>query len=366
MNLGGRCACIYLFIVLMVGSRAHCAVPTYALDGILHTNSCTSVDLSPDGAAILARDMVVDTGVEGYSTFDPATHAKQTWYPLGAMQAPWRGLFSADSNYFYVTGYYDGAVKKIELSTGTQVASISVGTWPYGMAFDSQRRFLYVEQGAPGTGVEGSLQVIDTDTDTLIGSVPLSGEPSGSIVAPGGSFVYVVSRTSSAHTLYKIRASDLGVAGNFAMSGSSLHYRGFSLSPDGSTAYLPDPSGNSVHVVDTSSMTQTDLWGLPGVGGFFVSPDGTHALVTGTWMEQTQTLRVFDLSTQAVVQTMNVGVNLDGRFAPYWDWAATLQHAYLPGPSNDGLGGVLVLTPEPGMLSLLAIGGITMLRRRRK
>jgi DNA-binding beta-propeller fold protein YncE len=342
--------------------------PTYSLETILHTNSCTSVDLSPDGTTILARDMIMATLVEGYRTFDAQTYEPNTWYPMGTMQAPWRGLVSADSDYFYATSYYGGAVKKIALSTGSQVASMSVGSWPFQMAFDSARRFLYVEQGCPGTGVLGSLKVIDTATDSVVGTVPLNGEPSGSIVSPGDDFVYVESSTSSAHTLYKIRTSDLGVAGTFSTTASSMNERGsFSLSPDGGTAYLPDPSGNGVHVLSTSSMTQTDLWSLPGVAGFFVSPDGTHALVTPPFMAPTPTLRVFDLSSEAVVQALDVGVPLDGRWTPYWDLAGgALEHVYLPAGSNDGLGGVLVLTPEPATLSLLALAGPASLRRKRR
>lgn len=362
MKLASKCATICLLGILMTASHAYSGIPTYSLVTTLTTNSCTSVDLSPDGKTILARDMIVATEVEGYTTFDAQTYERKTWYPMGTMQAPWRGLFSADSDYFYATSYYGGAVKKIQLSTGTQVASLSVGNWPNQMAFDSQRRFLYVEQGCPGTGVLGSLKVIDTANNSVVGTVSLNGEPSGSIVAPGDNFVYVESRTWSAHTLYKIQTSNLQVTGTFSMTATSVNDdRRFALSPDGSTAYLPDPSGNGVHVVNTSSMTQTDLWTLPSVGGFFVSPDGTYALVTP--LALSHTVRVFDLSSETVVQSLDVGVDLQANWAPYWDWP---DRVLLPAGSNDGLAGVLVLTPEPATLSLLALGGLAVIRRRRK
>lgn len=321
--------------------RAAACSPTYKVKEILQSPGCTSVDMSPDRTTLYARVAYGDWD-EGYRVFDVATGKKLWDYRPGSHvnSAPWRALVSADNNYIYMTTYYGGAVRKIQIvpSTGAQVASISVGSWPFGMAFDSQRRFLYVEQGCSGTVVQGSLKVIDTATNSVVGTVSLNGEPSGAIVAPGDNFVYVESRTSSNHTFYKIRMSDLQVTGTFSMPATRMDDTRFSLSPDGGIAYLPDPAGNSVHVVNTSIMAQTDLWALAGVRGFFVSPDGNHALVT-PW--DSPTVRVFNLSSKAVVQTLNVGTtNFAGKWAPYWDWDGVHKYVYLP--VGDG---VAVLVP---------------------
>jgi DNA-binding beta-propeller fold protein YncE len=322
-------------------------MPLYVLKTILDSPGCSSVDLSPDGTRIYSRINYGDWD-GGYRVFDAATYAQLCDYRPGTSvdSAPWRGLVSSDNSSLYMTAYYAGAVKKLSVASCpiAETAAIPVGSWPAFMAFDSQRRFLYVCQGDPGTGVFGSLQVIDSNTDSVIQGAPLYGEPYGVSLSPGDEFVYVGSGTTVASRLYKIRTSDLVKVGTYVMLGNGLYKRPFSLSPDGGIAYVPDPSGNGVHVVDTLSMRQIAFWPLAGIHGFFASPDGTHAIVTGL---ASPLLRVLDLSQHEVVQTLDMGVNAEPHGAAYWVWGGTIRCVLLPVDTGVAVLEADVTPPEP-------------------
>ena len=169
---------------------------------------------------------------------------------------------------------------------------------------------------------------------------------------------------TTTETLYKIRTSDYNVVGTLQIAG--VGEPGFSLSPDGNTVYVPDASADKVHVINATTMTEIDLWNVNNPSGFWVSPDGTHALVTSVSGTQ-EDIQIFDMDTKSVVQTISIP-GLTGAaygFWPVsWDWDDGLNAVYLPISSSTGAG-VVKLVPEPATMSLLAIGGVTLLRRRR-
>ncbi len=359
-------------VIVATPTVCYSVIPTYVLENLSPTTGCTSVDLAPDGERYYARHNFDDWD-EGYVAFDANTHALVQEYRFGSHvdSAPWAARVSGDSDYLYYTTYYAGAVKKRDVITGGYAvppgsSGISVGSWPAGLAFDSQRRYLYVGENCPGTGATGSIQVIDTTTDLVVGSgVALNGQPGGTIVvSPDDQYVYTVTLVTTTETLYKIRTSDQQVVGTLALAG--VWDSGFSLSPDGNTAYVPDASADKVHVIDTTTMTETDLWDVNDPDGFWVSPDGTHALVTSVTTTQAD-IQIFDLATKSVIQIIPIGPLTNGGYGYWpvcWDWDEGLNAVYVPVSAHSG-GGVAVLTPEPATLGLVLIGGLALLRRRR-
>ena len=287
---------------------------------------------------------------EGYRVFDADTsdicnHAILN--DCGGYAAPWIGRVSTDSKYLYTTLYYNGCVAKIELSTCAELLRTPVGSWPYGLAFDSQRRYLYVGVNVPGTGTTGSLSVIDTLIDQVICNVSLGGEPGRCIVVgPKDEFVYLVTQNLGSEILYKFAAAPgCGVSGTLTLPG--VGRGGISVNPDGKTVYVPDVDGNLVHIIDTVTMTVSGIWSIPSAVGFFVSPDGTHALVVGSSPD----IRVFDLLTETVTQTISIpdiGTSFDpGKSIPYWD--ENNGKVYINLSATEG--GVAVLVPEPEPLT---------------
>ena len=341
-------------LILILATAAAAQVPTYKLDCILPAPGCFSVDISPDGTKLCARMQYGDYD-EGYRVFDANVIDICTDTTIlndcGGHAAPWQGRVSADSAYLWTTVYYGGYVKKIDLSDCSIDKVIDLGSWTYGLAFDSQRRYLYVgENCVGGSSAVGSLKVVDTNIEEVVGSVGLNGQPGECILVDSGDeFVYVFSRNAGSETLYKIRTAPVyTVADTLPIHGTGMHL-GFSLSPDGKKCYIPNPSSGEVHVIDTASMLETDVWNVGNVRGFFVSPDGNHAIITPASGDKVD-IRVFDLNTEMVSQTIPLpDTGLGSPFyhlawPVYWDWGDTgLNAVYIPIPGVPD-GGVAVLS----------------------
>ena len=379
VRMAARSAMAALLITtLTFASICYSAIPTYQPvpdpDGSFPWPSlgCTSVDLSPDKARVYARKNWPAGWDEGYVAFDANTGALVQEYRFGSHvdSAPWAGRVSADNAYLYYTTYYGGAVKKRDAVTGGYAvppggAGIPVGSWPSGLGFDSERRYLYAGQGNPGTGAIGSIKKIDTTTDSVVGSATLNGEPGACIVvSPDDQYVYVVSHVTSTETLYKIRTSDLSVVGT-PLEIAGVGGPGFSLSMDGSKAYVPHPSADKVYVIDTATMTKTPTeFAVNNPNGFWLSPDGSHALVTSIISSTQEDIQVFDMASESVVQTISITGLTGAAYGFYpvsWDWDNGLNAVYIPVSATGG--GVAKLVPEPAALSLLALGGLALIRR---
>ncbi|MHC4086248.1 MAG: DPP IV N-terminal domain-containing protein [Planctomycetota bacterium] len=331
-------------LILILAASATGQVPTYQLETILPSPHCTSVDLSPDGTKLCARMQYGDWN-EGYRVFDADTY--DILNDCGGHWAPWCGQVSTDSTYLYTTLYYRGCVAKLELSTCAEPICIPVGPWPYYLTFDPARRFLYVGVNAPYAGAIGSVKVIDTTTETVVGSVGLDGTPGKCmLVSSDGGFLYMLSwRSDARQTLYKISTSNYSIADTLLLDNAS--HPGISISPDGATVYVPYPDAELVYIIDTGTLDIVGTWSIDSPHGFFASPDGTHALITG---HSEPDIRVFDLLTETVVQTIDVGdigTYIPNLSNPYWD--KNNGKVYVNLGATEG--GVAVLVPEPEPLT---------------
>jgi len=344
-------------VLLYVPAVVQAQIPNYSLRTILPAYGCEGIDLSPDGTTVYARKNFGSTNDDGFIVYDTQTHQMLTEYRVAGV--PWHGLVSADGQYLWSGIYYGGYVKKLDADTGSVITTIDVGSWVGGLAFDSQRRYIYAGENDPGTGQVGSIQRVDTVTEAVVGSATLNGEPAAAIyVDPNDEYVYALSRNPDSERLHKIRTSDMGIEETHDVPG--IGEPGWSLSPDGSTAYIPEASGHVVHVIDLLTMTEAGTLAIESPSGFFVSPDGTHALtmLLGTSPEPDY-VRVFDLSTESVEQSISLGdhdlrESRAFRRPVCWDWDAGLNAVYISVRGSDG--GVAVLVPEPSTVALLGIG----------
>src|SRR5712691_5574323 len=191
----------------------------------------------------------------------------------------------------------------------------------------------------------GSIQIINTATTTVIGTIQLPGvalpnSATDIAITPDGKKVYVT--TDSPIGTFVLDASTWAVRSTIPVSGYSI-----AINRDGTRAYIgsktsPFPfcttpnNANSVVIVDT--LTDTLLPSPSGLdciaaNEINLTPDGSRLYLVGNPLVGPQSLSIFNLSTNsflplfAAIQPWGVAITPDG------------AHAYLTGygPSTPGI-----------------------------
>lgn len=144
------------------------------------------------------------------------------------------------------------------------------------------------------------VSVIDTTSNTVVATVPVGTSPFGVAVAPGGARAYVANAFSS-------DVSVIDTSANIVVATVTLNSSpyGMALTPDGSRAYVTNPASNAVTVLDTASNTVVATIPVGNVPyGVAIAPDGARAYVTNN---QADSVSVIDTSGNIVIATVSVG-----------------------------------------------------------
>ena len=218
----------------------------------------------------------------------------------------------------------------------------------------------------------GNISVIDTSSDSVIGTISTCSHPIWGVVSPDGNSLYVSCNPSSssqtidyidvvhdpsnptAATSSQITSSSIDNPIGLAVSpdGSTLYVANhgsdtvaainttsdavsvvtvgenplmIALSPNGANAYVTDSASNEISVIDTSNMTTTA--NIP-VGtypeGIALSPSGKTAYVANL---ESGSVSVIDLSTNQLTDTLS-GLNNPETVAVVLQGAASSQVSY--------------------------------------
>jgi hypothetical protein len=335
-----------ILLPLILALAQFCSGAVYHQEAFLPARDCYSVDLSPDGSLIYAAT-TFGSWDHGVTLYDAHTYTPiKTLHPFP--DVPKYILAGADGVHLYTTAYYQGAVAKIRVSDGAVVKSISVGPWPAGMVLDSARRYLYVMVNCPYPGAVGSISIIDTSTDTVVGTIgPIVHAGTVLAISPDDQFLYALSfnyEGSEPQTLYKMTIADRSVQ---AVPG--VQVGGISVSPDGQLLYVGDRFAGVVRVFQTSSMTETTSIPIAHVHSLWAAPSGDHGLAVCLAPESSELLiRVVGLPGGQVLQTLSHTLELPDTlsFWPFVDpifWNRTTGEALIPIFRQHG--GVIVLSP---------------------
>lgn len=231
----------------------------------------------------------------------------------------------------------DGAVRVVDLATGTLAGSIPVATGPIGAAVDAGRHRLYVVHQIgdqvteidtlqrrvvrtlplPSDGwgiavhppaqrayvaISGADQVgvIDTANLTLITTINVGDAPRDIVVSADGTRVYTADQNSG--TFSVIDATTNTLLGTYAVGAAPL---GLALSPDGSLLYLAKAFAGEVLRISTAShqvLGSTAL--MAGAAHIEVHPDGSRLYVSCT---NADVVAVIDTSDHHVLTHVAVG-----------------------------------------------------------
>ncbi len=154
--------------------------------------------------------------------------------------------------YAYIANYDDGTVSVIDTQTNTVIATIPVGGHPYGIVVTPDGSQVYV-----GSYYD-SISVIDTATNTVTATIPIYGSL-GMAASPDGSRVYIADDNQGTIDVIDTRTNN--VIGTI-----SLDYRpmGIVLSPNGDIVYATSADDDFIMSADTA--TYTEIAGFANVG----------------------------------------------------------------------------------------------------
>jgi YVTN family beta-propeller protein len=217
--------------------------------------------------------------------------------PVGT--SPFGVAITPDGAFAYVTLIDSHAVSVIETMTNTVVATISVGTNPQGVAITPDGAFAYVANAGANT-----VSVIQTSTNTVVATVPVGNFPASVAITPDGAFAYVAN--------VRDNVSVIETASNTVVATVSvgLESRGVAITPDGAFAYVTNATSSTVSVIETASNTVVTTVSVGGGAlGVAFTPDGAFAYVATS---RANDVSVIATASNTVVATVPVGTLPNG------------------------------------------------------
>jgi YVTN family beta-propeller protein len=215
----------------------------------------------------------------------------------------------------YVTNSATDNVSVINTATNKVIATIPVGTDPYGVVVSPVGGKTYVTE-------TGAVSSINTSTNTLISTVFLSGDdPTGITIMPDGSKLYVSNWGSG--TVSVIDTVAMSLIATVDVGGADRPFlSGIAVSPDGSRVYASSvgPLGiGSVSIIDTatSSITGAAPIDVLDPSGIALAPDGSKLYVVGVLDEEPpagSAVDVIDTGTNTLLTTIALGSGNFGIF----------------------------------------------------
>lgn len=201
------------------------------------------------------------------------------------------------SNRAFITNNFDSTVSVIDTDTNTVIATIPAISAPEGVVVNdplNTTRVYIVEDG-----ITDSLVVLDTCDNSVITRIAIN-NPSGVAISPDGLKLYV---TSSAPNLVNVIDVATNTVTNTINVGSGAD--GVAFTPDGSKAYVANSGSDTVSVIDTATETVIATIPTPSAPeGVAVNPAGTKVYVTDFG---TNTVSVISTASDTITNTIVVG-----------------------------------------------------------
>lgn len=147
----------------------------------------------------------------------------------------------------YVTNFGGNTVSVVDTDTNTITGSVTVGSKPVGVAVNPAQPRAYVANLA-----SNSVSVIDTATNTVTATVPVGATPVLVAVNPSGTRAYVANTGSDSVSVIDT-ATDTVIATVPVGDGAN----GVAVSPSGATVYVTNNLAASVSVISTATNTVT-------------------------------------------------------------------------------------------------------------
>jgi YVTN family beta-propeller protein len=203
-------------------------------------------------------------------------------------------VYLASMSPYGITGYNP--------ATGTTVMNVPLSGEPYGVALAPGGATLYATELAPNGSNPGSLVVINTATGTIKATIPVGSIPQGLAVSPSGNTVYVAN--SADGTVSVINTVTDTVTATIPVGGLPTW---ITISPNGNSVYVPTFTGGAVDVISAASNTVTSTFsdGMEWPEDAVFSPDGTLIYIADP---QADDVAVISAATDQLLDTIPVEI----------------------------------------------------------
>ena len=202
----------------------------------------------------------------------------------------------------YVTNQYSESVSVIDTTTNTVINTISLSSYPYGIALSPNGKQLYVALYSAG-GVShgrayGLLDDINTTTYAIT-SVRVGYGDSEIAFMPNGKFAYVSDQNSAMVSVVNTTTNQ--TIKNISVGSGPI---GISVSPNGNYVYVANSGSDTLSIINTSTNTNVDTLGV-GSYPFAIAflPDGSTAYVTN---QNSGNITVINTTNMAVLGSISV------------------------------------------------------------
>ena len=227
------------------------------------------------------------------SMIDILTSLPVATIPVGS--GPWGVALSPDGKQLYVSNYLGNTVSVIDTATSTVIATIPVQSSPSGLAFSPDGTAVFVANGG-----SSNVSVINTASQTVSATIPVQSTPVGIAMAvtTGGTFAYVTNSGSNNVSVISVSASPSVVA--TINVGSSPRWA--AVSPNNSMVYVENYGGGNVSAISVASNTVSAT--IPvgsGPHGAAFSPDSSTAYVTNL---SSNSVSVINTGSNTVLNTI--------------------------------------------------------------
>lgn len=312
----------------------------------LNASSYTHFGMSPGGSTIYIPGSTGSPGTNGKvyaidtSSLSIIGSVSVGYNPIGVAISP-------DGTVGYATNAVDGYhTTKFNAVTMAKITDLSSGTDSSGIIFAPDGGKVYTT-----CHWSSAINVYNVATNTRLPDI--TGIDSGGFdlaITPDGQFIYALGRTGN---IYKVSTASNSVVKTIPFTGSGT--MAVTMSPAGDRLFVTGED-KKLHVFSTNTDTETYTSNLGSTSyGADLTPDGNALLVSLYDLGQVAILSGTDYSLlQSVTVPANPGcieVAPDG------------LHAYVVGQATSTVTELTV--PEPGTLLLLALSGLSLIRRRR-
>lgn len=233
------------------------------------------------------------TGVDSVTVINANTNLPVTTIYDNSFSEPYTVTINAAGTKAYVSNSNGTTITIIDIASNTVVGVIGGFDGPSGFAITPDQTTAYVNNYGGPEGVQSgngtTVRVVDLATNVIVGApIHVGTAPAGLAVTPNGAYVYVINYVDgnpNTGTISIIRTSDNTVVGTIPGFFGPFS---IDITPDGLFAYVTnfgsnnfEPYGTTVTVVDLTSNTIVDTVDL-GIqpSGLGITPDGRYAYAT--------------------------------------------------------------------------------------